>query len=370
MTDDGPLVPDSLVPLLARAARVVGRLVWTTARLAFVAAVLVAMVVLDRRRRRRVRRWFLLEGDRWVIIGGMVLAVLVGSILLSMTNVIGFVEAGFVTTMFSTIIAGLFSFVPILIGVNQLTISQLFGTPETLRERIESVQALRERIEDLVTEVPVTPTDPGAFLALAAGVLAARATALREAVADSGDPKLIADVSEYVETIHEQTDELEGRLDGGDHYLLDVLLPMMGDGYSANVNAARRLEVRYADSLSEPARSLFADVRELSVTMDVIRQYYKALYIQQELANLSRLIAYTGVGAFLLSMFLVMLFANGSSPAGPGLPRVLLVSVSLAVVTSPFAVLFAFVVRIATIVKRTAAPGAFTPRGETPDDIQ
>ena len=370
MTGDDPGVPDSLGPLLTRAARVAGRIVWTTAGVLFVGLVMGAMVVLDPRRRRSARRWFLLEGNRWIIIAGMVLTVFVGSLLLSLTNVIGFVQGGFVTTMFSTIIAGLFSFVPILIGVNQLTISQLFGTPGALRERIESVQAFREHIESLVPDVSVSSTDPGEFLALAAGLLAARATALADSVADSGDPDLIGDVREYVDAIHVQTDDLEARLGDSDLYLIDVLLPMMGDGYSDNVNTARALEARYADSLTEDATGLLADLREISITMDVIRQYYKALYIQQELAKLSRLIAYTGTAAFLLSMFLVMLFANGSAPAVPGISRVLLVSTSLAVVTSPFAVLFAFVVRIATIVKRTAAPGAFTPRGETPDDIQ
>jgi hypothetical protein len=118
--------------------------------------------------------------------------------------------------------------------------------------------------------------------------------------------------------------------------------------------------------LSARAGTLLDELRELFVSMDVLRQYFKALYVQQELANLSRLIAYSGVTSFLTSVFLILLFARGTPVLGPVLLEVL-VSAALGVAFAPFAVLVSYIVRIATIVKRTTAPGAFTPLRETPD---
>jgi hypothetical protein len=141
---------------------------------------------------------------------------------------------------------------------------------------------------------------------------------------------------------------------------------MMGDSYSRNVTDARRLATDYEDVLPSRARDLLVDLRELSVSMDVLRQYFKALYVQQELATLSRLIAYTGVASFVVSVFLTLLFARGTPLVGV-VPLEALISVSLGIAFSPFAVLVSYMVRIATIVQRTTAPGAFTPRRETPE---
>jgi len=141
----------------------------------------------------------------------------------------------------------------------------------------------------------------------------------------------------------------------------------MGDGYAENINAARRIQAESADALTARADTLLDDLREMYRGLSILRQYYKALYIQQELAKLSRLIVYSGLSAFLVSAFLILIFADGAPPAGHGSGMVVFVSGALAVAFAPFAVLFSFILRIATIAKRTASPGAFTPRGETPD---
>ena len=144
----------------------------------------------------------------------------------------------------------------------------------------------------------------------------------------------------------------------------------MGDGYAENINTARRIQSESADALTAHADDLLDDLREMYAVMSIIRQYYKALYIQQELARLSRLIVYSGLSAFLVSAFLILIFADGAPSGGHSPGIVVLVSAALAVGFAPFAVLFSFILRIATIAKRTASPGAFTPRGETPDHLQ
>ena len=294
-------------------------------------------------------------------------SVFVVALIGGLTDVVGIAKAGFVTSLFGGIISGLFSFVPIVVAVNQLTISELFGTPDRLRERIESVRAFRGTIEERLPDVAVSPTDPGAFLAVAARVLSREAESLREAGTESDDTELRERIDEYVDGVIGQIEQLKARSNEENLSLIDVLLPMMGDGYAENINAARRIQAESADALTARADTLLDDLREMYRGLSILRQYYKALYIQQELAKLSRLIVYSGLSAFLVSAFLILIFADGAPPAGHGSGMVVFVSGALAVAFAPFAVLFSFILRIATIAKRTASPGAFTPRGETPD---
>ena len=359
---------ESLHPVVRVVTTLLVELLWLAGRLVMVGGRLAVSFLTERERRIRAQRWFLLEGRRWAIVGGLVGGIVVVAFGLSLTGVFGIDRSDFVTSIFTTVIAGLFSFVPIIIAVNQLTISQLFGTPDDLREQIHGIAAFRATIEDRLPGTAVSPTDPGRFAALANGVLSKRAAELERSCTDVGNEALETRVERYARRIITATTRLEGRLDGDRLRLMEVLLPMMGDGYSENVNEARRIQTEY--ELPERADDLLADLRDLFVSMDVIRQYFKALYIKQELARLSRLIAYTGMAAFLVSLFLVLLFANGVPAGGYGTGMLFVVSAALGVASLPFAVFFAFIVRIATIAKRTAAPGAFTPRGETPDYIE
>jgi hypothetical protein len=342
------------------------RIVWVVARVLAMGLLLVVATVASSPGRTRVRRWILLKGDRLVIAGGLTLFVFGSMLSLYAKGLISVDNTELVTTLFGSVISGLFSFVPIVVAVNQLTVSQLFGSPETLREQIADVRAFRQDIADFMPEEEGFPTAPDEFLADFVAIIVDRAAALSEAVDDRDDEAATA-VAGYVRTIFEQAEEVEARLEPHYQSLIDVLIPMMGDGYSRNVVDARRLRREHAGALGERVDAALGQFEELFVSMDVLRQYYKALYVQQELAVLSRLIAYTGLTTFFVSSFVIIAFATGSFLADQPVARELFVSAAAAVSFAPFAILCSYMIRIATIAKRTTAPGAFTPRRETPD---
>ncbi|WP_435175261.1 hypothetical protein [Halorussus sp. AFM4] len=357
---------ESLVAVLATALRVLARFLAVGGSLALAGLRVGVACARDDANQRRARRWLLLEGDRWTVVAAMVLGIFVGSLALGLTNVIGVRESSFVTTMFSTIIAGLFSFIPLVIAVNQLTVSRLFGTPDRLRERIDGVHEFRLDVEALATDVDVGPTDPAAFLRLVARETGDRAVALQSVAGEAGDDEARARLSEFAASVAARADRITDRVGTSDLPVFAVLLPVMNDDYSRQFNRTRRLRARFGGALPDPADDLLAELQSALVSLDVTRQYFKTIYLRQELARLSRLLAYSGTAAFLTSTLVVMIYASGYPPAISETALLLLVTVSLAVAFSPLAILFAFVVRVATVVKRTSAPGAFTPPGERP----
>lgn len=363
-TDSGDARTESFVRVLVYALGVLAKFVSLVASIAAVTIRLVLAVVTNDDNQRRARRWFLLEGNRWIIIGALVVLIFVGSVTLGLSNVIGVRESSFVTTMFSTIIAGLFSFVPLVIAVNQLTISRLFGTPDRLRQRIDGVEEFRRSVESLATDTVVSPTDPAAFLAVVAETMRDRAEKLDE-TSDVADEEVRAELTQLVEAVTEQSEQIEAVV-VGDPELFVALLPTIDDDYSGQATRIRRLLTVYGDDLSVESIELLEEMRETYLSVDVARQYFKVIYLQQELATLSRLLAYSGTTAFLTSTLVIMIYASGYPPAVSEFVLLVLVALSLGVAFAPLAILFAFVIRIATVVKRTSAPGAFTPKGERP----
>lgn len=349
-----------LVPLLLKLARLGGKLLWFGLTAAGTALAFGYTVIADEDRRFRVQRWLLLTGDRWVIIGGSVALVFWSAIFLGAVPSINLTQAGFVTTVFGAVMGGLFSFVPIVIAVNQLTISQLVATPDKLRAQIEGIREFRTGIAGQLPERSVAPGDPARFLTEMVHLVAAEGIVLRQARPSTGDDVRLAErLDQYAAEIQALTRDIDEEVTDGNLKLFDVLLPMMGDPYSQHVTVARQLLADHADDLSEETTEALAELRDLFVMMDILRQYFKSLYVRRELARLSRLIVYTGFTAFIASMFLLIVYTSGD-PAGQSVLVEILVTTGLAAATLPFAVLFAFVVRLATIAKRTVAPGAFT----------
>jgi hypothetical protein len=372
-TDDGPPEQtDERVETLQRVLGVAGAFLRVSARIIFVGVSLLVSLVRESDRPNPARRWFLLGGNRWAIVGSLVVSFFLGSLILGVTNVIGIQESDFVTTMFSTIIAGLFSFVPIVVSVNNVALGRMFDGPDALRDRVDGVRAFRKRVEEMAPDVVVSPTAPAGFLSVLAGTLLERTDRLAETVVDA-DPGAVPDdatateLSAFGDAVARLASSIRDELDGSDPPVFDLLLPMMNHDYSQLVNEARSLRHRVEDPEISAA---LGDLSETLTALDVARQYFKTLYLQDELARLSRLVAYSGITAFLSSTLVVMIYASGYPPVQHETPLLLLVTLSLAVAFAPFAILFAYVVRLATVVKRTAAPGAFTPQGERPDHVR
>jgi hypothetical protein len=88
------------------------------------------------------------------------------------------------------------------------------------------------------------------------------------------------------------------------------------------------------------------------------------VFIQTELASLSRALLYIGLPVLVVTVLVTLLF---TAETGPAIAPDVLAVIFPAVVTAGFAplvLLAAYIIRLATVVKRTAAMYPFTTRGE------
>jgi hypothetical protein len=238
--------------MLRRVVGVAGSFLRVSARITFVGVSLLVSFVRESDRANPARRWFLLAGNRWAIVGSLVVSFFLGSLVLGLTNVIGIQESDFVTTMFSTIIAGLFSFVPIVVSVNNVALGRMFDGPDALRDRVDGVRAFRRRVETMAPDVTVSPTDPAGFLSVLAGTLLERTDRLAEAAAvadstampDDGTP---AELDAFGDAVGRVAATVRDELDGTAPGVFELLLPMMNHDYSQLVNEARSLRHRVED---------------------------------------------------------------------------------------------------------------------------
>ena len=305
--------------------------------------------------------WLLLTGNRWAITAGFVSAFFLLLWGLLAVDLIATSNGGFLVRLFASLVGGNITLVTVVISINQLIISREFSSPGDLEEDIRGAIAYRQEVADLV-DTPTSPIAPDAFLDFLVTVLRDEAASLRDEARDLSDA-VQSDVEPFVETLLEQAEDLGETLGetGGDSF--ETLLAVLNANFSTDLHTGRQVQAIHGHSFTPEVESQLGTVIEILEHVGVARQYMKTLYFQRTLTALSREILYTGLPALVLLVVTILVLSGDSGPTIDGSALDALVVVTSTVAFAPLAVFFAYVLRIATITRRTGALLPFVMEG-------
>ncbi|ESP87977.1 hypothetical protein K933_11701 [Candidatus Halobonum tyrrellensis G22] len=304
----------------------------------------------------------LLEVDRLLLTAGLALVIFVGFMLFavavdpSLQSELS--SADTVETMFSTMISVLVTGATLVVTINQLVLSQENGPLGDQRKRMSDAMDFRTYSRDLLGGV--VPADPSAFLRALIEEVERRAEAVDRVVADSDDDELEAQVGEFIDSIHGNAQAVEDELEGSSFGTFDVLSAALDFNYSWKIYQVERLSSDFEDELDEGQRRAFDDLRTSLAMFGPAREHIKTLYFEWALVDLSQYIIYAVVPALVVAGGMLG-FVGGETFGSArflGLPVVTwVVGVAFTITLIPFLVFLSYILRIATIAKRTLAIG-------------
>ena len=159
--------------------------------------------------------------------------------------------------------------------------------------------------------VPASPIEPGAFVLLLADALCEHAAALREIVVEAGvDRRVREQIEAYADTINRRNASFAEDLDRDRIDTSDVLKVTAYVHFSEDIRMGSRLEEEYGTALSDATIETLRETVDLLKIVTVARQYVKTLYIQRDLARLSRHILYTGISGLGATVLVALLYAE------------------------------------------------------------
>lgn len=314
--------------------------------------------------RRRISEWLLLTGDRSVV------ALVITSLFfgffssLSILDVVPLLDLQALFYVYSGLITGNFTLITVVVSINQLLLSHELQTPGELRTQIENVIEYRRDVEGAADEI--APVQPLGFLRLLVEATREQAQRLggfsrNDAVQAGGD-----ELASEATRLTEQMDQIDTLLRESETGTINVLLTLLRTNYAQEINQLRMMKERFEEELSPPVHDSIDEVIDRLQEIDVARQYFKAIYFQQELASLSRILLYVGLPAVAIATAtLLVLTLPASEPEAIRHVDVLL-PVSLAVGFLPLSILCSYILRTATVTNLTAATLPFT----TPEQEQ
>lgn len=314
--------------------------------------------------RNGLLEWVLVDGDRLLLTLLISVGVFASLLVFYRFGVIEFTNDDSLTRMASGMIAGSFSLVTIVVSINQLILSQEFSPAGQFRDRFGGVMEFRRDVED-ATGVPAAPATPTRLLELLAANIRHRANALAE-TAGPADDRYRDRITRYARGVSESTRRIDETLDGANVTAFDALAATVEYDNSWQLHAARHLRDG-APTLSEETERAFDDLIDALRLFGTAQAHFKTVYLQRELTRFSQLTIFCGVPAVGAAVLIALLYGDvGGATIRLGYyPYV--ISALATVVSVPVGLLAAYILRTATLTRRTAAVGPMILRKD-PDE--
>lgn len=302
-------------------------------------------------------RWVLLNGNRLVVAGGL--------LALVFAFVWAFVAGGFITTtdtkglapLFRQLITGNLTLIALVLTINQLVLSRELAAPGEFRERMRNITEFRDDVRSEV-ERTTLPAGPSEFLRVFVQHVRREGQHLGGLVAGDGNEEAHREAEILVTTLTRQMDATYALLDRPAVSTFTALSSMLSTNHANHIRHLNRIESRYGDGLSDESLAAVDRVRDVLYQFNVAREYFKTIFMQTELATLSRILLYVGVPAEAIVAVMFFVLNTPAAPGERGVSAVLVVA-AFTVGVAPLAVLFAYVLRISVVAQETVATTPF-----------
>jgi len=305
----------------------------------------------------------LLKGDRMVVAGLLLAVILTAYTALELIGFTAAQDLGVMSAALGALVSGNLTVITVVLSINQLVLSRELQGIGGLTSSIEEVSEFRERVREALDR-EVTPETPAEFLSLLVRSTQAEVKQLEDATAHVDDDDFRADIDEFTTRLTAHTDRVVDLLRKPDIGVFGVLAATLSTNYAHELNEARRIKARYEDQLSDSAVDSLNNIAHRVKDIDVARQYFKTMYMQEELSYFSRLLLYVGIPAeFITVAALIAVSKSGSALAGLPVTLTVVAPIVITIAFAPLVVLFSFMIRVATVAHNTISTAQFT----TPD---
>jgi len=301
----------------------------------------------------RLRDWFLLDADRTALAAGFLLVALA---VFGWLEFVGLLRPDQMSSallyLFGALAGGNITLVTIVISINQLVLSRELRSPRELEREVEAAESFRGDVED-ATRLDVVPAQPKEFLLALVENTLGMTWALQDAV-DDGSTDFDGEIDTLCSNVQETLEQAKASLEGSGGSTFEALATILHADFSTWIAHGRWIRHAFEGDLSAETGDALSDLEDTLTYLDIARQYFKTLHIQQELAGLSRRVTYAGFVAELVALS-SLIYAGFLDVPGQVYDLPYLLPLAITVALAPLALLIAHVLRIATVAFRTAA---------------
>ncbi|PSQ37659.1 hypothetical protein BRD08_02075 [Halobacteriales archaeon SW_10_66_29] len=314
-------------------------------------------------------RWILLEGNRMAVTGALISGVFVSLVALGMVWTLQMqrilTETPAIQTILNTLLSGIILLVSVVVSINSIVLSHDITSVHTQEDRLEAALEFRKEIGRL-TEGNQRPSDPASFLALMGDAIEKHAAALEEAT-EGLDREFTTEVEDYVREVRAAVSWSESNgpepAAGAD---FGILWNGLETDPGEHLDRSRSIKLTYNSVLSEETEECLDDLTRSLRLFAIGKEYFKTLYYNQEVSELSRTLLFVSLPAILINAAAILAINARILPNFWvfGVPSLLLFVAGVFTVSLiPYIVLTAYTLRLATVAGVATSAGPFSLGG-------
>lgn len=310
-------------------------------------------------------RWVLLEANRRAIVGALstftVVAFLGLGHLWTFEVQALLTETNSVQTILNTLLGGIILLVSVVVSINSIVLTHDITAISTQRERVEETSAYRRKIGH-VAEGELAPTNPSAFMKTMLQVVRRRANDLEDVSDEFEDADVGGDVAEFASGVAETVEHLEVQVEAVRGADFGVLWLGLEADFSKHVNDLQAFGVGHRHAMNDEQEAVFDELMEAFELLETGREYFKTLYYTREISELSQTLLTISLPAILVTSWTILAIDAGRVPSISlfGLPPLqVFLAGAFTISLAPYLTLTAYVLRTATVARRTASGGPF-----------
>lgn len=315
-------------------------------------------------------QWLLLEAHRYAVTGALLSFTFFSIIAIGMVWTIEIQlllnETQTVQTVLNTYLSGIILLVSIVVSINAIVLTYEITDVSSQEDRIEGSLEFRQRLGKFAGP-GVNPTNPNSFLKVMAQAIQERAAELEDIAEDEGEEEFAKDVLNHVSAIVNTAGSLDDSTTNRSSATeFGGLWHSIETDYDYMVNQSRKLRSRSRSDSTERSEELFDELMEALEVFATGREYFKTLYYNREISELSRTLLFISLPSIIVTTSTILAIDADLIPRvwGFGLPPLLVfVALTFTIALAPFIVLTAYMLRVATVALQTAAAGPFVLGG-------
>lgn len=312
------------------------------------------------------REWFVLTGDRLLVSLLGVVTLLVLFLLAASSKYVPLQKETPILFFLFALISANFTLIAIVTSLSQFVLSRRLESPGEVRTKTRETLSYRRDVGKTIGQ-QIMPVRPDAFfLTLYEHVH----TELARIEGASGQGRTKRARNE----LHDLTAGLQSHVD----YVIDLLqrpasglkhalFTSLSADYEEDVHRTWYLQTEHSDEFTAAVADPLERLTETLEHIEVASRMFRTIFIESEVAELSRFLLYIGLPVQIAAVMVMLLYTIPS--AEPPLPdatlRILIPVITTAGFT-PFIVLASYVVRLTIVARRTADAFPFSSQLTTP----
>ncbi|WP_135806098.1 hypothetical protein [Halorussus marinus] len=318
-----------------------------------------------------LKRWLLLDANRWTVVGLLTGSVFVLTVLVGTFGPVsaqrflarGTSPGSVLVELMKTIV----SVVTIVLSINQLALSPELGPVGDQRERLADTMELRRDSEDLLDR-PTSPLAPGQYLDDLVSALREQGVELAASV--DGSPELQSELASFARELAAEADGVNDELAEATFGEFEAVAAVMDLDTSGKIERLRRVRIEYDDKLGDDERAAIEEMVDTIELFVTARGFLKTTYVRTEYINFSRALLYVGLPTLFVTYLATQIYDPGVFPGATlGVEnRLWFVAAATTVSLIPFATLVSYVGRLATVSQSTLFMGPFVAGAERDGD--